>query len=403
MALLVRLLGVAFVDFRTDAATTLFHWSGSAGEYPELSYQIVAGNGFCFRVFDGQPIPTAYLPPAYAYLLAGAFRSLGDGLLCFLSLQMLHVILGTVICWIVFRLGELALSRTVGLIAAYICAFYPTSVFMSTQIHPAPIYIFLNLLIILIIMITKKDRWLGPVILAGLLQGLLILFRPQALVYTPLLAIWIAGRLRARALRAPILFILLAGAVVLPWTARNYIVFRRFIPVTNSFGFNLWRGQNDLPLPGESSDLVSRGIHPNLDSIPRDKNYELARDDIYKQAAFDYIKTDPVRALKNAARKTVMFWTYNPYHRKGRSPLVWAPWLILSPFFVMGLIYSLIKNTVPWIFYAYFIIHTLLCAVFLCLPRYRMFIEPIVFIFAGLGLLLICRRLTLRGARCEQP
>ena len=96
-----------------------------------------------------------------------------------------------------------------------------------------------------------------------------------------------------------------------------------------------------------------------------------------------------------------MFWTHNPYHQRGRSALVWVPWLILSPFFVIGLIHSLIKRSVPWIFYVYFIVHTLLCAVFLCLPRYRMFIEPIVFIFAGLGLLLVCRRLTLRGVRCE--
>ena len=173
IALLVRLLGLAFVDFYTDAPTTLFHWSGSAGEYPEIAHQIVAGNGFCFRVFQGQPIPSAYLPPGYAYLLAGFFWLLGDGLVCFVSLQILHVILGTAICWIVVRLGELAFNRTLGLIAAYICAFYPTSVFMSTQIHPAPIYIFLNLLIVLLIMIVKKDRWLTQVILAGFLQGIL--------------------------------------------------------------------------------------------------------------------------------------------------------------------------------------------------------------------------------------
>ncbi|NIA06534.1 MAG: hypothetical protein GWP14_02675 [Actinobacteria bacterium] len=401
IALLLRLAGVAYVDFRTDAPRNLFHWTGSAGEYPEVAQQIVSGNGFCFRVFDGQPIPSAYLPPGYAYLLAGFFWLLGDGLTCFLSLQILHVILGTLICWLVFRLGELVFTRPVGLLAGYICAFYPTSVFMSTQIHPAPIYIFLNLLIVLIILTISKEHWSGSVLFAGLLQGILILFRPQALVYTPLLALWLGGRLRARVLLGPIVFIALAAAVVVPWTVRNYMVFNRFIPVTDSFGFNLWRGQNDLPRPGESNDLVSRGIHPNLASIPRDKNYELARDDIYKQAAFDYIKADPARALLNAARKMAMFWTYNPYHKRGRSPLVWAPWLILSPFFVIGLIHSLAKRRAPWMFYAYLIVHTLLCGVFLCLPRYRMFIEPIVFIFAAVGLLLLYQRLTLRGARCE--
>jgi len=398
IALLLRLLGVVFVDCHTDAPTTLFHWTGSAGEYPEVSYQIIAGHGFCFQVFDGQPMPSAYLAPGYAYLLAGAFWLLGDGLLCFISLQIFHVILGTIICWIVFRLGELAFSRTVGLIAGYICAFYPTSVFMSTQIHPAPIYIFLNLLVILLIMIAKRDRWRALIISAGLLQGLLILFRPQALVYTPFLALFLAARLKTGTrIVAPVLFIIVAAAVVLPWTARNYLVFGRFVPVASSFGFNLWRGQNDLPLPGQHSDLVSRGVHPSLDAIPRDKNYELARDDIYRREAYAYIKADPARALVNAARKVAMFWTYNPYHAKGRQPLVWEPWLIVAPFFVIGLIYSVIRNRTAWILYVYLIMHTLFCAVFLCLPRYRMFIEPIIFIFAAAGFFLVFRKISLWG------
>ena len=130
IALLVRLGGVAVVDHYTDATKILFDMHGSAGEYAEIARHIVAGEGFCLLTFDGKAIPSAYMPPAQAYLLAGTFMLLGEGLVSLLLMQVLYSILGAITCWVIYRLGELLLGRTAGLLAGYGYALYPSSVFM---------------------------------------------------------------------------------------------------------------------------------------------------------------------------------------------------------------------------------------------------------------------------------
>ena len=407
-ALLVRLAGLLVVDIYTDAPNRLFHESGTAGEYPQIARHVIAGEGFRYHVLEGVAVRSAYTPPGYAYYLAGTFALLGEGLTCFIVIQFLHALAGTAVCWTTYKLGQLAVSKSTGLLAGYICAFYPTHVFASVVIHPAPLYILLNLLILLLILRAEPRYWSKKIIPAGLLQGLLILFRPQTILYAVLLGICLAGRTKSKArYLGPVVFLTLAAAVVAPWTIRNYVVFNRFIPVTTTTGYNIWRGQNDLPPVGYVCENVSRNsLRPESSaefaSVPRDDRFEPARDKLYLKWAIEYIKADPGRAMINAVRKVGLFWGYNPYHKRGREPLVWAPWIVVAPMFIVGLVYSAIKKMVPWIFYAYPIVHTVLAAMFLCLPRYRMLIEPIIFIFAAVGIILIYQKLKPSGTVSEQ-
>jgi hypothetical protein len=82
---------------------------------------------------------------------------------------------------------------------------------------------------------------------AGALWGLAVLTRETVLYFTPVLALWLAGRRPgAASLRRGALFALSTFVVVAPWTLRNYVVHQAFIPVSTAGGLNLWQGNARL-------------------------------------------------------------------------------------------------------------------------------------------------------------
>ena len=77
---------------------------------------------------------------------------------------------------------------------------------------------------------------------AGLLCGVATLTRnPGGVLILPiLLGVWtVRPRLSARALAAPAVVLGCVALTMVPWTARNWADFGRFVPVTSSTGFGL--------------------------------------------------------------------------------------------------------------------------------------------------------------------
>ena len=103
---------------------------------------------------------------------------------------------------------------------------------------------------------------LGPrtAAVAGLLWGLATLTRELALYLVPIAALWMLrprAETAARKVRAAAPAEAAAGGrpprscwltvlTVAPWTIRNAIVFRAFIPVSTMGGLNLWQGNTTL-------------------------------------------------------------------------------------------------------------------------------------------------------------
>jgi 4-amino-4-deoxy-L-arabinose transferase-like glycosyltransferase len=88
-------------------------------------------------------------------------------------------------------------------------------------------------------------RW---AVLAGVLAGLMILARANAIVLlAPLaLAVWAGRPWRSwRNLAAPAVLVAVACVTVAPWTIRNAVVLHSFIPVSTQFGSALAGTYND--------------------------------------------------------------------------------------------------------------------------------------------------------------
>jgi len=157
---------------------------------------------------------------------------------------------------------------------------------------------------------------LGSHVRAGLVLGLAILSRATVALFALPAAAWLGwtapegGRRRAAAGIA--LFLGTAAVVVLPWTARNYLVLDRFVFVTTDSAELFWRGNN----PRATGTALLRDGRPVFAGAPEDfRRAVLARDelgqfDLFRETAGAYVREHPGEFAVGVIRKWVSFWWF---------------------------------------------------------------------------------------------
>ncbi len=399
-AFVLRLAALAVVDRFTGAIGQGFNTQASL-EFAQIAANIVNGVGFSYQQVQGVWVPSAYMPPAYAYFLAGLFLLFGtQSTASFVVAQCVNVAVGSLTCLLIYRLGALWFTRKVGILAGWIAAAgYPTFVYMVVVPHSVTLYVALNCLLALILSSSKLDARRAS--LAGAVAGVLLLFRPETLLYYPVLMLMVLLKMGIRRSAFPIaLFFLVLALVVTPWTVRNYLVLGHATPMTSLGGFNLWRGQNERATGagrGPGSEWVTPELQRRFDSLPPTHDFEFRKDDIYRDEAVAFIKQHPMRSLALVPRKLFFYWVLEINDPRTHRPEYWVPWALLAPFFLLGCARSWYWRPRPWIAYIYLVASSVLVSVFFVLTRYRMFVDPFIFILAALGLVVVWERLRGQG------
>jgi 4-amino-4-deoxy-L-arabinose transferase-like glycosyltransferase len=195
-----------------------------------------------------------FYPPVYAYFAGSLFRAFGT----MRAVLWAQVVLGALLVPAVGRVGTLAFGRRAGLLAAAATAFYPELVWYPAHYWSETVFLLLLWWAIERTLVADARGSRGVAVAAGVLWGLTTLTRELALYLVPIVALWMlrprgrrgerAGKIKIQDLTpaAPALLVLAAGLTVAPWTVRNAIVFRAFIPVSTMGGLNLWQGNTTL-------------------------------------------------------------------------------------------------------------------------------------------------------------
>ena len=234
-ALAIRLAGVA--------AAWDIGCIGDECYYSNLAHHLADGEGF-------RPHSRHYWPPGYIAFLAGHLK-LGLGLS---GARVTQAFLSTLLVPMVFLLGRQAArdaGRTdgarVGMAAAFLVAFHPTLVAYAHYLWSETLFLPLFTGGLLLIH-TARARTSGRLALAaGLAMGASCLVKVLPLYLVPLLAAWvIAGTPTRRGVRVAALLMAGTMAIILPWTARNYMVYGRLVLIETTTGKNLVRGNNPV-------------------------------------------------------------------------------------------------------------------------------------------------------------
>lgn len=396
LALLLRLALIAALG---DVSHTANIW-----EYGEQALCAVRTHGdLCLNYpGGGGTYPSAYMPPLLSYYWLALFQLLGDGPAARAVWLGSSLAAGLASVWLVFRLTmELGRSHWAAALAAALLAAYPTFVFVSATYHQTNWAVFFILAVTYLAVRCAKagkvrliDAFAG-----GVLCGLATLNRSEMLLIGPaLIALGTAWRLNFGDLvRTGVVAGLAMVVTLAPWTVRNYQLFDRLIPVAQSSGYNLWKGFNPYTngsgnmteAPGGPGDEARTRIR---DTVPPGPQYETRLQDAYALELEAYLDQASFgRLAELTVNKAMLLWVFDwtDADITGR-PAYLAPWAASNLLALLGLAVmwrdrSRIDPATLWICLAALTLLTAAYAATAVHARYRMHIEPFLFVAAGVG------------------
>ncbi len=393
LALAVRLIFVGFLyratwnDFRDHL---LFGF-----EIGRIARSIAAGHGYG-NPFSAETGPTAWMTPVYPYLLAAIFKLFGiysrTSALAILSLNGLF---SSLVCIPVFFIAQRSFGRSVAVVASWMWALLPYSIYISSSfVWETCLSVLLLAVLFLWTLRLKEQRggsghWLG----FGMLWGFAALSNASLLCLLPFLSGWALyplGGIRRKCFTAAVLVGLGFAIMVLPWQVRNYRTFHKFIPLRSNFWLEVSVG-ND----GYTQSQADDAIHPSTSETALEEYAHVGEIPFMQQKrreALGFISHHPgffvAMCLRRFAYMWTAFWNLDPsnldveLHYPGNVFLTVASTLLMA----MGLRqafrearqtvlpYLFLLGVYPLIFY---FTHPEI--------RYRHLIDPEIIILAALG------------------
>ena len=180
VAFFLRLLNV----LQTFELPTVVQLMGDARGYVDWAEQIAAGDWYGTQTF--------YQAPLYPYMLAVLIKVFSADTF---GLRFFQIILGTVSVGFLGLAGRHAFNRKVGLIAAAMYALYPPAIYYDGIIQKTALASFLLCMLLAACAYLNRHASKRYATLAGITLGLLVLTRENALLWIPVIPVWMALRL----------------------------------------------------------------------------------------------------------------------------------------------------------------------------------------------------------------
>jgi hypothetical protein len=392
--------------------------------YDELARRVADGHGFTFATghWPATPAgePTAHWSFLYTLLLAAAYALSGADVLGARLAQAL--LAGTLHTWLAWRIGERVFGRRAGLMTAGLTAVYAYFVYYAGALVTETLYIISVLWTLDVALRIGESRagtdsghpsralggrlWIE----LGLALGVTALLRQVFLLFVPFLYGWLWWRARTRSpgLRrvgrqdwSPSQGLLVATSItvvlIAPWTARNYRAFGTFVPLNTNAGFAFFWSNH--PVYGTTyHGLLPSGAPGYYDLIPTELRglNEGQLDKALLRRGLGFALQDPGRYLLLSISRTSEYFKFWPSRGSGRLSNVAriGSFGLCLPLIVYGLWLSgrmVLREhdtsrppiVLLWSFvFIYTGIHLLSWA----LIRYRLPVDAVLLVFAGLAL-----------------
>jgi 4-amino-4-deoxy-L-arabinose transferase-like glycosyltransferase len=320
---------------------------------------------------------------------------------------MSQAVIGALSALIIYLLGKRMLGQTTGILAGLGIAAYPLLVYMSGEVYPETLFVFLLSLILFSAFRVSTPRPEGidsrSIVLSGMLLGLTTLCRSNLLTLFPVLTIWPFLNLGVKAaLRVVVLMFFVTGLVILPWTIRNYVIFGEFVPLSTQGGGALWQGNNALSAGGGT--LANQDTWPNADYPDRgwygwsgltepESSRKFARE------AKRWIRENPLSFVALIPQKILRAWSpvsFTTQSSRTAHPLTKIILFPYIPFLLLALYGSLTvfkswRVILP--LYTMPALVTLQAAIYFGGTRYSILMAPALIIFAAAGIESLARHL----------
>jgi len=424
----LSLLIIFVLALAARTLAVLLHGHPNVVGYSEsgiMARNLAEGRGFTFTLYGTRtdnPL-RSFMPPLFPMLIALCLR-------CFdnpsRALELIQALLSSLTAAFLYFIAlKLSSRRIVAFMAALGASLYPVFIVMSAFPPSLTLNSFLLALFLLLGLVSRDRMTALPAAFAGFILGLLLLTRPMALGFLPIMLGWLwlnAPESKAKLVRMGAILTACAVLTIVPWTVRNYLIHKQFVLVSTNGGFNFWTGNNPftigsghevfskladqfqgIPHDSRQPEIVDRRPYP----LPREIEDQLGTIDevslnrMLYQAGLQFIRDDPRRWLELAREKLKGFWWFrtnvgNKYEASWTRwyELVYAPLLLLM---IAGLLFSLRRWRSYSLIYLLFAYYTLVYVTFHVQTRFRWEIEPYFLVLAAETVSCVSERIRTRG------
>jgi hypothetical protein len=282
----------------------------------DIAYSLATEHGFGspFRVDTG---PTAWTTPIYPLLVAGVFEIFGTfNFHAFLAAIGLNILFSTLTCVPIFYAGKRIAGIGVGAGAAWMWAIFPNAAIIPFQwIWDTSLSGLLAATILWATLVIADSKRMQDWCAYGVLWGVALMTNATLLSVLPFVLGWMAYRQWKQAGTQWLAKVAVTAVVIalccLPWTVRNYVVFRSFIPLRSPLGLQLWLGNND-----QYRDAFPGWLHP-IDSIAERAKYVRMGEVAYmrekQHEATQWMIAHPSRVLELFKERFIATWAGTPH------------------------------------------------------------------------------------------
>lgn len=287
---------------------------GFGWETGRIARSLAEGHGFS-SPFVRDTGPTAWVAPAYPFVVAGVFKLFGvytqmSGFV----LLVLNSIFSALTCWTMFRICEETVGERMARWAGWTWALLPYSMYWAARwVWETSFSAFALSLALLLTLRLEREPRMRTWIWFGATWGVIALANPSCLTLLPCCGLWLAWRLNSAGrpwFTGAVVAALIFFALLTPWVVRNERVFHRFIPVRDNFWMEFRLGNSV-----NANGLWMSWFHPSTDLNEFDlyaRVGELRYLEMQKQKALDFVRAHPGRFAELCVRRAIWFWAGTP-------------------------------------------------------------------------------------------
>ena len=365
VGLTVRLIAVAYL---AHVKPYLLPWG--TNEAGAIARWIATTHSFSSPFHDAYG-PTAWLAPIFPLVIAGTFLVFGvQSSASAIAMLGVNSAFSAATGIVVYQIGKEVYNERAGWFAGWIWTFSPTiAILPYIQWDTSLSALALGMAVWLTLRLAsrKSEGWAG----CGASWGVAALVNPALVAPLPILA-WMLSD-RGRRWKQVALLLTVSAVVIVPWTARNYFVFRELLPIRSNGLAEVYFGNCGFEL------------HPLGPSMEYQHLGEAAFTKDLNRRAVEYVRMHPREFLDNSIHRALLFWIY--------PVSLWPLSVGIEVAALAGLILVFRKSkTLAFLLLAVLGMYPLIFYASQVVTRYRHPIEPVLYALGGVALSSIAHR-----------
>jgi 4-amino-4-deoxy-L-arabinose transferase-like glycosyltransferase len=375
-----------------------FHEKFLSDEWAILYENFKSYKTYSYYVFEGQGIPSSYMPPLYFFFIYLNEILSFDKINFIYLIYFNQILISTLTVILFYQICKLFFKENFALLGALIFSMFPLMIYCNGLISSTCLQLFFYLLFLkLYLKILSNNLNKLNIFFLILVSVLTLLLRGEFLIIFIFSLIYLIFANKKNFILS-LLILLFTAILISPYAIRNYINTGK-AHIVNVSGYALWKGNNELAkVEGFHNSLHpdSRDSWPNnpkfenlynkLDEINKDKKYEINRDKVFKEEAVNNIILNKKKYFLLYLKKifSYFFIDINSSMKNYYNPAHTLPILLFSILSLPGAIIGLkkIKNTqIIYLFLTCFLLVGFI-SIFFILPRYKISIISFQILFS---------------------